>query len=124
MPRLSDPDRMAVAELSGHVAYCREHRLPLDEAVASLREISARPDLLAEVAGIAAGAADRSLPDWPMRLTEIRLLLAAGADRSLLLGWMREGRRRRKLRAGPFYVEPDDLEDVLREVLDGAPGAL
>ncbi len=108
---------MAVAELSGQVSYCLTHRMPLEQAVASLREISARPDLLAEVAGLAAGSADRDMSDWPIRLAEIRLLLAAGADRSLLMGWMAEGRRRRKLRAGPFYVEPDDLEDVLREVL-------
>lgn len=117
MPCLTDPDRLAVAQLSGRASYCVQHRIPREQAIAPLHEITARPDLLAEVAGIAAGAAERKSPDWPIRLAGIRLLLAAGADRSLLPGWMTEGRRRRKLRSGPFYVEPDDLEDVLHEVL-------
>ncbi len=118
MSRRSDPDRMAVAVLSGRAIYCVTHDLPQAEAIASLREISARPDLLAEVAGILLGCGSEA-GGWSTTLAQARLVIQAGADRSLLMGWMREGRRRVRVNAGPFYEERDDLDDLLREALDG-----
>ena len=118
---MSTSDQIACAQLHGHALRCVMHRTPVDESVAGLREITTRPDLLAQAAGILAGAADPGIGERPWRIAAARLLLLAGADRALLPGWIEQGRWN-ATHGGAWATGsawPDDLDEVLAEVLDG-----
>lgn len=116
---MSTRDQIATAQLHGAAMRCVHRQVPVDEAVAILREITTRPDLLAEAAGILAGAADPDTGERPWRITAARFLVAAGADRELLPGWIERGRRNvtHPVGRGTSRVSPDDLDQVLADVL-------
>ncbi len=68
----------------------------LDAAVAELRELAGhRPDLLAEVAGVALGMAEVGLIALaPKHRAEAKLCIAAGAGPSDVQKWIEVGRKR------------------------------
>lgn len=114
---MSTREQITVAHLHGHATYCVNHRTPVEQAVTELREITTSPELLAQTAGIIAGAADRGL-GWSSRRAAARLLVAAGADRERLPHWIAVGRRNvvSPVGWGTRRVWPDDLDDVLAEI--------
>jgi hypothetical protein len=120
---VSTRDQLAVATLHGAASRLVAQSVLADEAVAELRRVTTRPDLLAQAAGILAGAAEPHLWERASRLAAARLLVAAGADRELLPRFIAEGRRnatqgvRGVVHARPW---PDDLGQVLADVLDGS----
>ena len=118
---MSTRDQIAVAQLDGHARYCVNHRVPLDEAVAGLREITTRPDLLADAAGSLAGTVHPDSPERPSRIAGARLLVAAGADRDALPAYLRAGRRRaeRPIGWGREEAWPDDLAALYAELIEG-----
>jgi hypothetical protein len=67
---------------------------------AELREIERnRPDLLAEVAGLALGTAEGKGPEYlPQGQAVAELCRMAGADESLIPGWIEEGSAGRRPR--------------------------
>jgi hypothetical protein len=70
--RKPDPDRILCARLSGTAVRLARAGGPIDEAVAELRALACgRGDLLAETAGVMAGA-------WTVRIGTGDHLLAAG----------------------------------------------
>lgn len=92
--RKPDPDRILCARLSGTAKRLACACGPIDEAVTELRELAGgRGDLLAEQAGIMAGA-------WSARvesgdhLLAAALLVLAGADHDLIAHWVAVGRER------------------------------
>lgn len=116
---MSTRNQIAVAQLHGYAMNCVHKERPVDEAVAGLREITERPDLLAEAAGILAGAADPVTGERPWRIAAARFLVAAGADRELLPGYIEQGRRN-ATRGGAWNTSrgmPDDLAEVLADIL-------
>lgn len=127
MGRGSDPDGIAVARLQGAVSYTYDRKMDHADAVAHLRAISERPDLLAEAAGIIAGASTQSICHRPTEMRNARRLVEAGADRVLLPRWIRQGIEnagRGKLwgRAGAVFVAPQELVDeTVTELLEGLP---
>lgn len=110
-------DRLLTATLTGTAAHCVNLMLPVDEAVAALREITDRPDLLAAVAGQIAGATDPAWRDWPQRRAQARLLVAAGADRSLLRAAVESGRTRLREPIPADSEVPVDVDDVIAEII-------
>ena len=117
---MSTRAQIAVAQLFGHAQRCVRLDAPWAEAVESLREITASPELLAEAAGILAGAVDPRGPDYDRRINAARLLVAAGADRERLRHWIGAGRYNATRATGPGGVPdwPDDMGRVLADVLD------
>jgi len=96
--RKPDPDRILCARLSGTAIWLARAGGPIDEAVAELRALAAgRGDLLAEQAGIMAGA-------WTVRvetgdhLLAVGLLVLAGADHDQIGRWVEVGRERASTR--------------------------
>ena len=92
--RKPDPDRILYARLSGTAVRLARAGGPIDEAVAELRALAnGRGDLLAETAGVMAGA-------WTVRISTgddllaAGLLMLAGADHDLIAGWVEVGRER------------------------------
>jgi hypothetical protein len=117
---VSTHDQLIAASLFGQAMLCVHRDLPVDEAVAGLREITTRPDLLAQAAGILAGSADPETGERPWRITAAQLLVRAGADRALLPGWIARGRRNASRPTGWGGRDwPDDLDQVLADILDG-----
>ena len=121
---MSTPDQIAVAMLWGHAERCVAKRIPVDEAVVGLREITTRPDLLAQAAGTIAGSADADTPERAWHMRAARLLVQAGADRERLPRWIQQGRQNATQPARPGWgiprVWPDDLDELLAEILDDA----
>lgn len=118
---MSTRDQIAFASLWGHAERCMAKRFAVAEAVAGLREITTRPDLLAQTAGTMAGSAEPGRPERQWRIDAARLLVRAGADRALLPRWIEQGRQnavRGTAGRGISHEWPDDLDDVLAEVLD------
>jgi hypothetical protein len=116
---VSTPDQIAVAKLMGRAQRYVWEKVPLDEALAGLREASTRGDLLAEAAGVTAGSAEYNAAR-PSAIAAARLLVQAGADRELLPKWIAVGRQRAS-RPSMFSTPrpwPDDLDQVLAEVLE------
>lgn len=74
-------DRILVARLYGAAGRHANQGVPDDEAIAELRGITTRPDLLAQAAGMFR-ASDHPWPEWNAHA--VRLLLDAGADPELL----------------------------------------
>ena len=95
-----DSDRLIVARLTGTAQrQARWGALDEDEkaaGAAELREVAGdRPDLLAEVAGLALGSAERRGPEYEARGQAVaELCRMAGADEALIPQWIDEGRRR------------------------------
>ena len=86
--RKPNPDRILCAQLSGTAKRLARAGGPIDEAVAELRTLAGgRGDLLAEEAGVMAGA-------WSVRvdtgdyLLAASLLVLAGADHGLMGRWV------------------------------------
>jgi hypothetical protein len=75
---------------------------------AELREIAGdRPDLLAEVAGIALGASESKGPEYEARAEAVSALCRlAGADETAIPRWAEEGRRRAENAALPPFSTP------------------
>lgn len=117
---MSTPDQLRVAELDGHARYCINHRVSEAEAIAGLHQITERPDLLAQAAGIIIGATNQRLRDWSQRRAYARLLIIAGADRTLLPRWVAQGREN-ALRGARNSNEtwPYDAAQLLAEALEG-----
>jgi hypothetical protein len=111
------PDRILRAALTGTASHCVDLMLPLDEAIAAIREVSDRPDLLADVAGQLAGATDPAWFDWSRRRAQARLLVAAGADRSLLRAAVERGRARLREPIAADGEVPVDVDDVVAEII-------
>ena len=95
-----DRDRLLTARLTG-IAQRHAHRGDITEAetvaaAAELREIAGdRPDLAAEVAGLALGTSESRGPEYVAGGQAVaELCIAAGADESLIPQWIEEGRRR------------------------------
>lgn len=126
MARGSNPDGITVARLNGASGYVLTHKLPLDEAIARLHAISTRPDLLAQAAGIIAGASSQGMCHQPTEMARARVLVEAGADRGLLREFIRQGienagrRRGRWGEQRPVFEAPQELVDqTLGELLEG-----
>lgn len=116
---MSTREQILTAQLHGEAMRAVHKQIPVDEAVASLQEITTQPRLLAQAAGILAGAADPRIGERPWRIAAARLLVAAGADRELLPACIEKGRQN-ATRGGAWNTSsgwPDDLPDVLAEVL-------
>lgn len=94
-----------IAALHGTAWRRASERGPIDEAVAELRGIArGRADLLAEAAGITAGAwTMRSATSVGTELLTAGLLLYAGADLSQLPKWVELGRQRAGESLGPVH---------------------
>lgn len=114
--------------LQGQASYAIAHRTPHEQALAELRQITERPDLLARAAGIIAGAARRESGDWrSMRREWVRLLLDAGADPNAFREWVRVGIDNRQRMSYHRMFEPRphvpvtdaQVAEVLADVFDG-----
>jgi hypothetical protein len=91
-------DHSVIALLTGTSArLARRTALTPDQhhaAVTELADIAAgRADLLAQCAGLAAGA-HMGAPDEALHLRAAQLCIDAGADQSQIPHWTREGHRR------------------------------
>jgi hypothetical protein len=75
---------------------------------AELREVAGgRGDLLAEVAGLALGSAERRGPEYEARGQAVaELCRMAGADEALIPQWIEEGRRRAEAAKLPPFSRP------------------
>jgi len=110
--RRPDPDRPIVARLTGTAQrHARWGALDEDEkaaGAAELREVAGdRPDLLAEVAGLALGSAERRGPEYEARGQAVaELCRMAGADEALIPQWIDEGRRRAEAAELPPFSRP------------------
>ena len=102
-----DPDRLLIARLDGiaqrHARWGAATQDEMTAGAAELREVARnRPDLLAEVAGLAVGAAERKGKEYRARAHAIAgLCRQAGADEDLIPQWIEEGRRRAEERRRP-----------------------
>ena len=99
-------DRLLIAELHGEARHHAKWRdLSADEeaaAVAGLRELAGRADLLAEVAGILEGAHEGQM-DEALTRQAAGLCCKAGADPEAIPAWIEEGRRRRDNASRPPF---------------------
>jgi hypothetical protein len=98
-----------VARISG-IAQRRAQWGDLDETqkaagAAELRDIAGdRPDLLAEVAGVALGASGAKGEEYPAQAGAVAgLCRLAGADEDLIPQWIEEGKRRAGERRRPPF---------------------
>jgi hypothetical protein len=92
--RKPDPDRILCARLSGTAVRLARARGPIDEAVAELRGLAGgRGDLIAETAGVMAGAWTARI-DTGDHLLAAGLLVLAGADHDRIGRWVDVGRER------------------------------
>jgi hypothetical protein len=92
--RKPDPDRILCARLSGSAVRLARAGGPIDEAVAELRTLAGgRGDLLAETAGVMAGAWSARV-DTGDYLVAAGLLVLAGADHDQIGRWVEVGRER------------------------------
>jgi hypothetical protein len=90
--RKPDPDRILCARLSGTAIRLARAGGPIDEAVAELRALAGgRGDLLAEQAGITAGAG-RCGARPATTCSRSALLVLADADHCLIGHWVEVGR--------------------------------
>ena len=107
-------DRLLAARLTSIAhRHARWGDLTEDEkaaGAAELLEIAAdRPDLLAEVAGLAIGTAESKGPEFMARAQAGAGLCMAGADESLIPRWAEEGRRRAEAARLPPFSRPDRI---------------
>lgn len=117
---MSTRDQLAVASLWGCAQRHAAKRTPVDEAVAELRGITTRGDLLAQTAGVMAGAGGRLPAEQKWAIDAARLLVQAGADVELLPRWIRQGRTNIERGSGwsMGHEWPEDVDQVLAAVLD------
>lgn len=110
----ADRDALTIARLSGHVSFVLHGRWPREEAVRSLRALTAdRADLLAQWAGILLGANDPHCGGSSEVTAQIRLLMDAGAQIDAIPGWAQIGRRRQGAWAEANWPPVPDLAAVL-----------
>jgi hypothetical protein len=108
-----DSDRLTVARLDGiatrRARWGAATEDQMTAGAAELRELAAdRPDLLAEVAGIALGTAERKGSEYRARAQAIAgLCRQAGADEDAIPEWIAEGRRRAEAARPPPLSRPD-----------------
>ena len=108
----TDSGRLLSARLSGiALRYARWGGLTAAEkasGAAELKEVAGdRGDLLAEVAGLALGSADRRGPEYEARGQAVaELCRMAGADEALIPQWTEEGRRRTEDAKLPPFSPP------------------
>jgi hypothetical protein len=96
--RKPDPDRILVARLSGTAVRLARAGGPIDQAVAGLRDLAGgRGDMLAETAGVMAGAWTARV-DTGDHLVAAGLLVLAGADHDQIARWVEVGRERASTR--------------------------
>ena len=91
--------------------HARWGELTQDEmtaGAAELREIAGdRPDLLAEVAGLALGTVEGKGPEYVARGQAVAgLCRLAGVDETRIPRWIEEGRRRTSARRMPPFSQP------------------
>lgn len=104
-----DRDRLLVARLSGiaqrHARWGAADEAQKAAGTAELRDLAGdRPDLLAEVAGIALGASEGKGPEYGARAQAVAgLCRLAGADEAAIPRWVEEGRRRAASAALPPF---------------------
>jgi hypothetical protein len=107
-----DSDRLLVARLSGiaqrHALWGAATEDEMTAGAAELRDLAGdRPDLLAEVAGLALGTSERKGAEYRAQGQAIAdLCIAVGADGSLILQWAEEGRRRAEAASLPPFSRP------------------
>ena len=105
-------DRLIVARLSGIAGrHARWGNLDEDQAAAAVagpREVAdGRGDLLAEVAGLALGSAERRGPEYEATGQAVaEQCLMAGADEALIPQWTGKGRRRAEAAKLPPFSRP------------------
>jgi len=108
MPTPPDPDRLLVAQLFGTARHHARYQEPTEAetaaAVAELQEITRRPDLLAEVAGILIGAHAGKLDETRAKAAA-GFCVAAGAGPEDLEWWVATGKERRALADLPPFGE-------------------
>jgi hypothetical protein len=104
-----DHDRLIVARLDciaqRHARWGAATEDEMTAGAAELRELAGdRPDLLAEVAGIALGASEGKGPEYGARSQAVAgLCRLAGADEDAIPSWIKEGRRRAASAALPPF---------------------
>jgi len=107
-----DPDRLIVARLTGTAQRQARWGAPDEDekaaGAAELRQVAGdRPGLLAEVAGLALGSAERRGPEYEARGQAVAgLCRMAGADEALIPQWTGEGRRRSEAAKLPPFSRP------------------
>lgn len=121
---MSTRDQLAVASLWGCAQRHAAKRTPVNEAVAELRAISTRGDVLARAAGTMAGAGGRLPAETQWAIAAARLLVQAGADVELLPRWIQQGRTNVAHGSGwtMGHEHLDDLDQVLADILNGVDG--
>jgi len=102
---VATPDRLLVSKLCGTAERCARERGSIAAAVDKLQQLGGgRPDLLAEAAGVTAGAwstrLDTELGTTPLA---IGLLILAGADLTELPQWFDVGQARASI---PMHGAP------------------
>jgi hypothetical protein len=107
-----DRDHLLVARLGGiaqrHARWGTANETQKATGAAELREVAdGRGDLLAEVAGISLGAAERKGEEYQAQAQAVEeLCRLAGADESLIQQWAEEGRRRAAAAGKPPFSQP------------------
>src|SRR5215471_17044590 len=105
-------DRLLVARLTGIARrHARRGALGEDETAAGVTELrqvaGARPDLLAEVAGITLGTSEARGEEYRVQAQAVaELCRLAGADESAIPAWIEEGKCRAEARRPPLFSQP------------------
>jgi hypothetical protein len=105
-------DRLLVARLTGiaqrHARWGAMDDVQKAAGAAELREVAdGRPDLLAEVAGIALGASEAKGEEYRAQTQAVaELCRLAGADETAIAGWAEVGRRRVAIRTKLPFSDP------------------
>ncbi len=108
----TDSGRLLSARLSGiALRHARWGSLTAAEeasGAAELKDVAdGRADLLAEVAGLALGSAERRGPEYESRGQAVaQLCRMAGADEALIPQWIEEGHRRAEAAKLPPFSRP------------------
>jgi hypothetical protein len=106
-----DRDRLLVARLTAaarrHACWGGLTQAQKAAGGSELRELADRPDLLAEVAGLALGAAEGKGDEHHAQAQAVaEVCRLAGADEDLVQQWIGEGRRRAGAAQLPPFSRP------------------
>lgn len=80
---MSTPDQLLGARLGGTAGFCVVNKVPREEAIRRLHEVSSRPDLLGIEAGREWASMEHDPVRWSWAAGKLELLVAAGADRGV-----------------------------------------